>query len=378
MQENEFDLLARKITDAKNPEDVFGSLEGADDQLKAARSIYRHLSRFTHPDLNNEVEVFNAQEAFIKLSQLWETAQTKIKAGTYGEISPEPTVTIRTRAREYEVFATIAQTDFCNVYSAKYKEGGSDIPVLFQAARSPLDNDFVENETRVLSKLAEADSFDKFYPYFPNLVDSFTFEDSGDHIRRGINVFAEELDELYSFAEVNSAYPNGIDPKDMAWIFRRVLVGLGFAHQNGIIHGAILPENIFIQPEKHGLVIKEWSYAVVEPEVSSEHLLAVPANYESWYPAEVLRKELVTPALDIYLGSRNMVQLLGGDPLLGKLSDVIHPRLRNFFRGCLLPSANQRPQDAWNLLTEFDELIEGLWGPKKFHPFSMPKKAEGR
>lgn len=378
MQESELNLLTRRITDAKNPEDVFGSLEGADDQLKAGHSIYRQLSRRTHPDLYSGAESTSAEETFKKLSHLWQVAQTKIKAGTYGEIPPEPTVVIRTRAREYEVFAQIAQTDFCNVYCANYKEGGSDIPVLFQVAKSPLDNEFVGNEARVLNRLAEEDSFDKFYPYFPNLVDAFTFEDSRDHIRREINVFSEEPDEFYSLAKVRAAYSDGIDPKDMAWIFRRVLVGLGFAHQSGVIHGAILPENIFIQPEKHGLVIKEWSYAVVEPMGFGGHLLAIPNDYESWYPVEVLKKELVTPGLDIYLGNKNMVYLLGGGPLLGNLSDNMHPRLRSFFRGCLLPSANQRPQDAWTLLQEFDELIEGLWGPKKFHPFSMPKKAERR
>lgn len=372
MKETEQDLLTQKISDAKHPEDIFGSLDGFEDPMKAVLSTYRRFSKLTHPDLNQGNS--SAHEAFIKLTRFWEDAKTKIQSGTYGEIPPEPKVTIRTNLREYEIFETINQTDFCNIHSAKYKEGGLDVPVIFKIAKSPVDNEFVENETKALRKLAEADGFDKFHPYFPSLADSFIFEDN-HRIRKSINVFAKKPDEFFSFAEVKSAYPNGIDPKDMAWIFRRVLVGLGFAHKNNVIHGAVLPENLFIQPEKHGLIINEWSYSVTEPK---GHLLAISGDFENWYPQEVLKKEPVTPGLDIYLASKNMVNLLNGDPSTGNLPPEINPKIRAFFRGCLLPFSYQRPQDAWNLLEEFDQLIEGLWGPKKFHLFSMPKHAERR
>lgn len=372
MKETEQDLLIQKIAEAKHPEGIFGSLEGIEDPLKAVFSTYRRFSKLTHPDLNGGSN--SSHEAFIKLTRYWEDAKLKIQSGTYGEIPPESITIIRTNLREYEVFETTAQTDFCNIHSAKYKEGGADIPVLFKVAKSPLDNEFVETEAKTLRKLKEADNFDKFHPYFPDLTDSFIFEDN-NRVRKSINVFAKKPDKFYSFSEVKSAYPDGIDPKDMAWIFRRVLVGIGFAHQSGVIHGAVLPENLFIQPEKHGLVINEWSYSVTEPK---GHLLAVSGDFENWYPPEVFKKEPATPGPDIYLGAKNMVYLLGGDIRSGNLPDNIHSRLRAFFRDCLLPSPNQRPQDAWDLLQEFDQLIERLWGSKKFHLFSMPKKTERR
>jgi hypothetical protein len=40
---------------------------------------------------------------------------------------------------------------------------------------------------------------------------------------------------------VKEAYPRGIDAKDMAWIWRRVLLALDFAHTNKVIHGSVLP-----------------------------------------------------------------------------------------------------------------------------------------
>jgi hypothetical protein len=46
-----------------------------------------------------------------------------------------------------------------------------------------------------------------------------------------------------------------------------------------------------------------------------------------------------------------------------------------FARGCLLASPGRRPQDAWRLLAELDELLElleRLYGPRTFRPFAMP------
>jgi hypothetical protein len=31
-----------------------------------------------------------------------------------------------------------------------------------------------------------------------------------------------------------------------------------------------------------------------------------------------------------------------------------------------------RPQDAWHLLGELDELLDDLYGPRRFRPFAMP------
>jgi hypothetical protein len=47
-------------------------------------------------------------------------------------------------------------------------------------------------------------------------------------------------------------------------------------------------------------------------------------------------------------------------------------RLAAFARGCLLASPGRRPQDAWRLLTELDELLERPYGPRRFRPFAMP------
>jgi len=67
--------------------------------------------------------------------------------------------------------------------------------------------------------------------------------------------------------------------------------------------------------------------------------------------------------LDIWLATRCMAQLVG---------DLMPAPLASFARGCMLPSPDRRPADAWRLLAELDAVLERLYGPRKFRPFTMP------
>lgn len=375
----ELEAIARKIGQAENPEDLFGSLEGVEDREEQGHSIYRNLSTLAHPNAYRDGEEIRlAEEAFKKLSALWEIARTKLRNGTYGIIDETETrepVTIHRGGREYVVLNQIEAGDFCNFYKCKYTKDDIEGDCIFKIARDPAYNEFVENEARILKILSGAEEYDKFGPYIPELIDSFSFSDALDPAPRQVNIL-NSTEGFYSLKEVREAFPKGVDPKDMAWMFRRLLVGLGFAHINNATHGAILPTNVLIHPELHGLIISEWSYAIHEPQVTGERINSVSTTYENWYPQEVFRKEIPTSALDIYMAAENMIYILGGEPTTGTFPDEINPRIRSFIRGSMLPSPMQRPKDAWRLLDEFDELIESLWGPRRFHQFSMPNKAE--
>ncbi len=38
----------------------------------------------------------------------------------------------------------------------------------------------------------------------------------------------------------------------------------------------------------------------------------------------------------------------------------------------MLRQPSRRPQDAWRLLAELDDLLGRLYGPRRFRPFAMP------
>lgn len=204
----------------------------------------------------------------------------------------------------------------------------------------------------------------RFLPYFPVLLDVF------DHRGRQACV-TEWLDGCYTLQEVIEAYPGGVDPKDMAWMVRRLLVALGALHRANYIHGAVVPTNILLHPEMHGLILTNWSYAVQTDGIQAEELPTRDEAWDAWYPDSVkLRTFPVHNGLDTALAARSMVAVIGGEPLKLMLPDGAPPEFRAFFQACFGP----RVPDAWSLKIGFDELIEDLWGPRRFRPFKMPEK----
>jgi hypothetical protein len=66
-----------------------------------------------------------------------------------------------------------------------------------------------------------------------------------------------------------------------------------------------------------------------------------------------------------------MVYLSGGDALRNRLPEAVPAALRRYFQACLLEGLRMRPDDAWALYDEFDDLLRQLYGPPKFHILSM-------
>jgi hypothetical protein len=287
------------------------------------------------------------------LTRWYEIAREQVGNGTYGQAARQPAVRLQHKDRVYEVDPTIAfQGDFCSVYRGT-REGKA---VAVKVARQAGDNDLLFGERAALRRIEER--VDKrFQPFFPRLLDGFVYQDEQGE-RRATNVLSW-TGGAYTLEEIRRAYVAGVDPKDVAWMWRRLLVALGAAHRAGIVHGAALPPHVGVLPAEHGLVLLGWTCAV---EVG-QPIRAISSAYESWYPEEVMQKEPALPATDVAMGARCMLFLLGEDAPAA---------FSRFFRGCLLPSPRQRPQDAWALLREFDDLLARLWGPRRFHPFTMP------
>ncbi|GAA0510668.1 hypothetical protein Ade02nite_45970 [Paractinoplanes deccanensis] len=218
--------------------------------------------------------------------------------------------------------------------------------VLFKIPRDPADNDLMEAEAAALGALAEHGD-PKYRPYAPRLLETFVHED-GQRRRRRVNV----LERLDGFVPL-SALTRTIDPRDAAWMWRRLLAGLGWAHRAGVVHGAVFAEHVLIHPEQHGLALVDWCY-------SGSRVSAVIKNHH--YPPEVKRDRTAGPATDIYLATRLMTCLIGPG---------LPPAMRRFADGCLYDAPRMRPQDAWSLLGELDDLLHTLYGPRTFRPFAL-------
>jgi hypothetical protein len=378
MSSVELDHLSTMLSKARGPEEVFGTLTGTRaEMLDAARKVFRQMAKVAHPDVYQGTTDFErAGTIFKQLTALWEQAQLRIEQGIYGRAEIKETFVpfiIHTGTRHYSIEHLLTRGDLCMLYTGSFTLAGRQTRGLLKIPMKPGDNDLMANEARILHHLQASEGYEKLRHFVPQLVDSFSYLEQESGVVRNMNIFTH-IDGFYSLKEVREAYPEGIDPKDMAWIWRRVLIALNFAHSNHVIHGAVLPTHIMIHPEQHGLVLIDWSYAVLRPDETGERISAISSAYRDWYPAEVFAHEEPTPGLDIAMAAKCMIDLLGGDPHKRMLPTALPWQLQSYFKGCTLPNPRQRPQDAYTLLQDFDTLIERLWGPKKFHVFTMPKR----
>lgn len=315
------------------------ALFGDADSVKALKRIYWTLAKVVHPDANpgNERQ---ATKAFEHLNRLHKQAQSRLIHG--------PTVLLKTRRFAYNV----KREPTYKGHSCQYHEtvDGKD---WVKVARTPKANSLVVNEARRLKQILSV--AEKDWAYFPVFVESFRLNNL-----QAI-AFSRVPETFYSFVEILDRFPGGIDPKDAAWIFRRMLFALSVAHEGGatgIVHGAIMPCHVLIQPEQHGVVLLDWKYAL-EP---GRTIRNIPRGTRSLYPPEVLDHKPVSFATDIWMAVCTIQYLLGNRT----------PKpMRAFFNGCSQDSPHLRPWSAGQLLLEFTDLIERMWGPRKFHPFSM-------
>jgi hypothetical protein len=345
----ELELIATQLKQAQTPEDVFGRTQAQNGEwLPGIKKSYHALAKTIHPDLYPAADdKILAHMAFVQLIEWLRQAEEKVKFGVYGCVNRPAQVILQTKRRDYCIEDKPIEDEIFNSYPCRFDEDGQSHQAMIKVVRDPHHNNLSQNEISVLNTLQRSPQAAKFSAYVPNLLDAFVYEDEGGEHQA--TVF-EHTPGWYSLEDVRRAYPNGIDPRDMAWMFRRLLVALGFAHRSGIIHNAVSPQNVHILPDQHGLMLTTWCHAICDP-------VDAKANAACF-------------GSDIGMSVKCMLFLSGGDPKNGLYPNSMPHPLRAFFKGSLLPG-KRAPQDAWALKEEFDELIERLWGKRTFHPFIM-------
>ncbi|MET9224795.1 adenylate cyclase [Lentzea sp. NPDC003310] len=325
------------VESARSAEDLFGPRSTDPDQRKQAKRRYHALASVLHPDVVGPADT-RAHAASANLTRL------------HHEWTNEVRVTLKTRTGTYRIGEPFAKGSIANLYEA---EG----PHVVKVVRNPALNPLLHGEWHALRRLERfTDRNQWLRPFYPRLLDT-----SGD-VAKGSRAFTV-LDPLregfVTLKEVRNAYPDGLDGRDYAWMHRRLLKALAGAHQIGLVHGAVTAENVLVHPEQHGIVLAGWSFAVE----TGQRLLATSKTIA--YPPEVQEQKPVTAASDVHMAHMLMLELL----------NTKEKRQIAFARGCTQDRPERRP-DASDLIDEYDELLEELYGPRVFRPFTLPRTGE--
>jgi serine/threonine protein kinase len=289
-------------------------------------------------------------------------------------------VEINANGRSYRVLDRLAVGSLTSVYRCSISSNPAGQIGIFKIARDVRSNSSIANEARVLRHLASATempAFMRFMPFLPRVVDSLSRGGSANENPRLANVLSyhqeiQSPDELYSLAEVQAAYPAGMDPRDVAWIWRRLLNALSFAHGNGIAHCAVLPEHVLIEPRDHKLVLIDWCFAMPRERWSASPENAGIGAFRKWYERDYTARP-ASPALDISLAARCMAYLMNGSAVPAQSPATGDPAIRRHFDRCIGLPDDPHPS-AGELLAQFDQLIEALWGPRRFRPMTLPPR----
>jgi serine/threonine protein kinase len=289
-------------------------------------------------------------------------------------------IEINVNGRSYRVLDRLAVGSLTSVYRCSISSNRTGQIGIFKIARDARANSSLANEARILRQLASAADmaeFTRFMPFLPRVVDSLSRGGSANENPRLANVLSyyqdiKSPDELYTLEEVRAAYPGGLDARDVAWIWRRLLNVLVFAHGNGITHCAVLPEHVLIEPRDHKLVLIDWCFARPRERWSVPPDNAGIGAFRKWYDRDYVARP-AGPALDISLAARSMVYLLNGTATPDESPSSLDPAIRRHFDRCIdLP--NDPHPAAQELLAQFDQLIEALWGPRQFRPMTLPPR----
>lgn len=327
---------------ASTPAEVFG-----DDPA----TEYRRLAKLLHPDrhMGDPRARQRAEAAFARLSAFYAAVTGK---------EPTGPLVIATKRTTYSVQRDpLARGEAANVYRCEWLgDAGAPECGALKMPRSPKSSDLIQREALSLRRMATSGD-EKLRNFAPELIATFRHRDTTTKVERRCNVLTN-LEGWCSLAEVRAAYPAGLDGRDAAWIWRRVFAALALAHSAGVAHGAVWPEHVMIEPDLHGVILVGWGQST---ELRSP-LRALSRRWREAYPPEVAAGEAVTEATDVYMASFTMAHLL----------EARARALRSFARGCMLDRESMRPHDVRELGRELDDLLERLYGPRRFRPFSMP------
>ncbi|PWW60386.1 protein kinase family protein [Actinokineospora spheciospongiae] len=312
---------------------LFGSPTTDPKRRAEAQRLYRALASVLHPDVTGEGDT-RAHAASAELNRM------------HHEWTRGATVELRTATGTYRIGEPFAVGSVANVYRA-------DGPHVVKVVRNPALNPLLHSEWDALRALERfTDRHRWLRPYYPRLLDTSGALGRGE---RAFTVLDPLVDGFVTLADVRRAFPGGLDGRDYAWMHRRLLKALAGAHRLGLVHGAVTAENVLVHPEEHGIVLAGWSFAVE----SGQRLLATGKS--TAYPPEVRRGEPVTTATDVHMAHTLMLDLLAPD----------EKRQITFARGCAQDRPSRRP-DAVDLLGEYDELLDELYGARVFRPFALP------
>lgn len=367
-------VVMKRLQTATSFVQIFGKF--VDD--KKLKKQFHDLARVVHPD-HNEHQFKAASAVWLMLKSFHEAAQDALKDRTYErEFSPGdftktavayPETILQSKIATYRLESSVFRDgDFSALYKAKIDK--TKETVLVKISALPEHNSLLEHEAQILKKFATEKKLENIKKFVPTLLDSFVLPDK-ERRRFRVNVMPFH-DGYYSLTEIKKFFPTGLDPRDAAWICRRVISQVVAAHMAGVVHGALTPDHVLVHPVSHDPIHIGWVHAVNQA-TGFQRITMLVERWRDWFPPEVFAKELPDQATDIFMTGKTMIYLLGGDIKKNTFPKSVPTEMQRVILQCVDPQRGKRPQSGADLLLSFTDMLLKLWG-RKYRKLEIPNR----
>jgi hypothetical protein len=323
----------------KTLDDILAAKQYSDLFETGTKKELRNLLKQAHPDMH-PADTTKAEQAFIHINNLWHHKNTPTEARSRTTTASSDIIT---KKNEYHHLKTVRNNNGVRTYRGVDSNGKT---AFLLVATHPKIGEMLMDGVKNL-KTVKSNLTTQFREFFPDTTDAFRINQNN----RKLFGVAQTLPETnYSLREVLEDYPEGIDGRDVSWMYRRMLVAVGNMHDYNIGHGAPTLDAFLITPATHELQLTNWQFS---KELGAE-ISMVTDEIRHHYQK------------DTRITRQKDLQILSEAAL--SLADKKTPRqIQAFLRGMTkYPTAY-----AQEALHEFDEILREVYGPRTFHKFKM-------
>lgn len=303
----------------------------SDDSL--SDKAYKKLLRDAHPDLNQD-NLVKANEAFIHLQTLHSRRFVK------------DSITIKTKKGSYTLGEELWVSS-----GVRYRSiVGDETSWLAYVSTAKATGSFISGH-RNLSQIREHAKENSMEFFFPKVKENIRLGTTDVKEARILSASAENT-RWFQFKDFRV-----VDPRDIAWIARRVFATLQATHDAGYLHGSPFIDSILIEPEAHGVMLKDWQYSVPLGEKLSLIDMKAKKNYPSWAKDRDATK---TGKLDVLIAASAFKELASRNPA----TPIWMTRFFDYLTKYPTTTAHKA-------FEEFTEVVDENWG-RVFHSMSYP------
>lgn len=272
---------------------------------------YESMAKLLHPDVNRHPE---ATQQFQMLAAKYEEVKS---AETYpNDVSFDLTID----GENFAFYRTLKTGDTSTLYLGHDTYG---TPVVSRLSAVPEDSAFLQAERAAIRKMSEkkratiiASSGDiTFSRTYPDLL-AFS-DDIGDRVSVNISQYCGGF---LTLAEIICKY-GFLSGAQIAAIWNRLLLAISISSSVGIIHGAITPEHILINPASGDVVLCGWAFSVN----LGQPIRSCVTEFGAFYPKEAFTKPDIST--DIYMSAACMRSAISLDKSNAKVLNALDSAL---------------------------------------------------